>query len=202
MTIRISVLVSGGGSNLQALLDAQDAGALGPGRIVQVVSGNKNAYALVRAKEHGIPAIVIDKENWPDPADRNRAILSALRAAATDLVVLAGYMNVLSPEVVQAYRGRMVNIHPALIPRHCGMGMYGMRVHRAVLESGDAESGATVHLVDEGVDTGRILRQEAVPVMPGDSPESLAARVLAAEHRILPQAVAALAEALEATKNP
>lgn len=202
MTIRISVLVSGGGSNLQALLNAQDAGALGPGRIVQVVSGNKDAYALVRAKEHGIPAIVIDKENWPDPADRNRAILSALRAAATDLVVLAGYMNVLSPEVVQAYRGRMVNIHPALIPRHCGMGMYGMRVHRAVLESGDAESGATVHLVDEGVDTGRILRQEAVPVMPGDSPESLAARVLAAEHRILPQAVAALAETLEASKNP
>ena len=202
MTIRISVLVSGGGSNLQALLDAQDAGALGPGRIVQVVSGNKNAYALVRAKEHGIPAIVIDKENWPDPADRNRAILSALRAASTDLVVLAGYMNVLSPEVVQAYKGRMVNIHPALIPRHCGMGMYGIRVHRSVLEAGDAESGATVHLVDEGVDTGRILRQEAVLVMPEDSPQSLAARVLAVEHRILPQAVAALAETLEASKNP
>lgn len=202
MTIRISVLVSGGGSNLQALLDAQDAGALGPGRIVQVISGNKDAYALVRAKDRGIPSAVITREDWPDPEDRNRAILSALRAAATDLVVLAGYMNVLSPEVVQAYKGRMVNIHPALIPRHCGMGMYGMRVHRSVLDAGDAESGATVHLVDEGVDTGRILRQEAVPVMPEDSPERLAARVLAAEHRILPQAVAALAEALEATKNP
>lgn len=201
MSIRISVLASGGGSNLQALIDAQETGKLGPARIVQVISGKKDAYALERAKAHRISTVVIDRETWPDPAERGRAILTALQALSTDLVVLAGYMSILTPEIIQAYRGRILNIHPSLIPKHCGMGMYGIRVHRFVLEAGDEESGATVHLVDEGVDTGQILLQERVAVMAGDSPESLAARVLEAEHRILPAAVAKLAETLESQEK-
>ena len=169
MSIRISVLVSGGGSNLQALIDAQQAGLLGNGKIVQVISSRADAYALKRAAINGIPSIVIDKNRFPKDADRNAAILSALQSASTDMVVLAGYMSVLSPSVVGAYRNRIVNVHPALIPKYCGMGMYGQHVHRAVLAAQEKESGATVHIVDEGVDTGRILSQERVPVMPGDT---------------------------------
>jgi len=200
MSIRISVLVSGGGSNLQALIDAQKAGLLGNGKIVQVISGRADAYALKRAETDGIPSIVIDKIRFPKDQDRNDAILSALESASTDLVVLAGFMNVLAPNIVTKYRDRIVNIHPALIPKHCGKGMYGQHVHRAVLAEGDLESGATVHLVDEGVDTGRILMQERVPVLPGDTPETLAERVLCVEHKILPAAVGQLVAEIERKK--
>ena len=200
MSIRISVLVSGGGSNLQALIDAQQAGLLGNGKIVQVISSRADAYALKRAAINGIPSIVIDKNRFPKDADRNAAILSALQSASTDMVVLAGYMSVLSPSVVGAYRNRIVNVHPALIPKYCGMGMYGQHVHRAVLAAQEKESGATVHIVDEGVDTGRILSQERVPVMPGDTVETLAARVLEVEHKILPAAVGQLASEIERIK--
>ena len=200
MSIRISVLVSGGGSNLQALMDAQKAGLLGNGKIVQVISGRADAYALKRAETDGIPSIVIDKLRFPKDQDRNDAILSALESASTDLVVLAGYMNVLAPNIVTKYRDRIVNVHPALIPKHCGKGMYGQHVHRAVLAAGDGESGATVHLVDEGVDTGRILLQERVPVLPGDTPETLAERVLHVEHEILPAAVGQLVAEIERKK--
>jgi phosphoribosylglycinamide formyltransferase 1 len=200
MSIRISVLVSGGGSNLQALIDAQKAGLLGDGKIVQVISGRADAYALKRAETDGIPSIVIDKIRFPKDQDRNDAILSALESASTDLVVLAGFMNVLAPNIVTKYRDRIVNIHPALIPKHCGKGMYGQHVHRAVLAEGDLESGATVHLVDEGVDTGRILMQERVPVLPGDTPETLAERVLCVEHKILPAAVGQLVAEIERNK--
>ena len=200
MSIRISVLVSGGGSNLQALIDAQKAGLLGNGKIVQVISGRADAYALKRAETDGIPSIVIDKIRFPKDQDRNDAILSALESASTDLVVLAGFMNVLAPNIVTKYRDRIVNIHPALIPKHCGKGMYGQHVHRAVLAEGDLESGATVHLVDEGVDTGRILMQERVPVLPGDTPETLAERVLCVEHKILPAAVGQLVAEIERNK--
>lgn len=200
MSIRISVLVSGGGSNLQALMDAQKTGLLGNGKIVQVISGRADAYALKRAETDGIPSIVIDKLRFPKDQDRNDAILSALESASTDLVVLAGYMNVLAPNIVTKYRDRIVNVHPALIPKHCGKGMYGQHVHRAVLAAGDGESGATVHLVDEGVDTGRILLQERVPVLPGDTPETLAERVLHVEHEILPAAVGQLVAEIERKK--
>ena len=200
MSIRISVLVSGGGSNLQALIDAQQAGLLGNGKIVQVISSRADAYALKRAAINGIPSIVIDKNRFPKDADRNAAILSALQSASTDMVVLAGYMSVLSPSVVGAYRNRIVNVHPALIPKYCGMGMCGQHVHRAVLAAQEKESGATVHIVDEGVDTGRILSQERVPVMPGDTVETLAARVLEVEHKILPAAVGQLASEIERIK--
>lgn len=200
MSIRISVLVSGGGSNLQALIDAEQAGLLGNGKIVQVISGRAEAYALTRAAANGIPSIVIDKIRFPKDHDRNDAILSALQSAATDLVVLAGYMNVLAPNVVSYFRNRIVNVHPALIPKHCGKGMYGQHVHKAVLAAGEKESGATVHLVDEGVDTGRILIQERIPVLPGDTAETLAARVLEIEHKILPAAVGQLVVEIERKK--
>lgn len=200
MSIRISVLVSGGGSNLQALIDAQKDGRLGNGKIVQVISGKADAYALQRAANHGIPSIVIDKIRFPDEKDRNAAILSALHATSTDLVVLAGYMNVLGPEVISNYRNRIVNIHPALIPKYCGKGMYGAHVHRAVLAAEEKQTGATVHLVDEGVDTGPVLIQERIPVLPGDNAETLAARVLEIEHIILPVAVGQLVAEIERKK--
>ena len=200
MSIRISVIVSGGGSNLQVLIDAQEAGLLGNGKIVQVISGKADAYALQRAANHGIPSIVIDKIRFPNEKDRNAAILSALHAASTDLVVLAGYMNVLGPEVTSSYRDRIVNIHPALIPKYCGKGMYGAHVHRAVLAAEEKETGATVHLVDEGVDTGQILIQERIPVLPRDTAETLAARVLEIEHIILPAAVGQLVAEIERKK--
>lgn len=200
MSIRISVLVSGGGSNLQALIDAQKLGLLGNGKIVQVISSRTDAYALERAKANGIPSIVIDKNRFPKDHDRNAAILSALQSASTDLVVLAGYMNVLAPNVVSSFRDRIVNIHPALIPKHCGKGMYGQHVHQAVLAAEEKESGATAHLVDEGVDTGRILIQERTSVIPGDTAETLAARVLKIEHKILPAAVGQLVAEIERKK--
>lgn len=200
MSIRISVLVSGGGSNLQALIDAEQQGLLGSGKIVQVISGRADAYALKRAEASGIPSIVIDKPRFPKDADRNAAILSALQSASTDLVVLAGYMSVLAPNVVTSFRNRIVNIHPALIPKHCGKGMYGLHVHRAVLAAEEKESGATVHLVDEGVDTGQILIQERTPVLPGDTAEKLASRVLEIEHKILPAAVGQLVAEIERKK--
>ena len=191
------MLVSGGGSNLQALLDAQDAGKLGKGKIVQVISSRKDAFALTRAANHGVLSTVIDQNHFPDSNKRNEAILGALQSVSTDMVVLAGYMKVLSSQVVEAYPGRIVNIHPSLIPKHCGKGMYGLRVHQSVIASGEKESGATVHLVDEGVDTGKILVQERVPVLQGDTPEVLAQRVLAVEHKILPVAVRQLVDEIE-----
>lgn len=200
MNIRISVLVSGGGSNLQALIDAQQEGLLGNGKIVQVISSRADAYALQRAADNGIPSIVIDKIRFPKDHDRNAAILSALQSAPTDLVVLAGYMNVLAPSVVSAFRNRIVNVHPALIPKHCGKGMYGHHVHQAVLDGAEKETGVTVHLVDEGVDTGRILMQERTSVLPGDTVEMLAARVLKIEHKLLPAAVGQLVAEIERKK--
>ena len=187
--INISVLVSGGGTNLQSVIDNVESGFIDKARIVQIISSNKNAFALERAKKHGIPGICIDKEQYPDEKERSSMILQKLREADTDLIVLAGYMSILDPELIEAYRDRIINIHPSLIPKFCGKGFYGKRVHRAVLENGDAESGATVHFVDEGVDTGKIILQERVPVEPGDTEDTLSARVLTVEHRILPKAI-------------
>ncbi len=187
--IKISVLVSGGGSNLQSLIDRIQDGYLERAEIIQVISSNPNAYALERAAKNGIPGICIDKKQWPDEKQRFGMILKRLRDADTNLIVLAGYMSILDPELIDAYRDRIINIHPSLIPKYCGKGFYGKHVHRAVLEGRETESGATAHFVDEGVDTGRIILQETVPVEPGDTEDTLAARVLTVEHRILPQAV-------------
>lgn len=187
--VNITVLVSGGGTNLQSVIDHIENGYLDKARIVQIISSSKNAYALERAKKSGIPGICIDKEQWPDEKERNRAIMQKLQEANTDLIVLAGYMSILDQDLIEAYRDRIINIHPSLIPKFCGKGFYGKRVHKAVLQSGDKESGATVHFVDEGVDTGKIILQDRVPVEQGDTEDTLAARVLTVEHRILPEAI-------------
>ena len=174
--VKVAVLVSGGGTNLQALIDKEKSGELAESKIVRVIASKDTAYALQRAADAGIETSV---------AKTQEEVLRQLEECGAELVVLAGYMSVLAPEVIEKFRNRIINIHPSLIPKYCGKGFYGMRVHRAVIEAGEKESGATVHFVDEGVDTGKIILQETVPVMEGDSPEDLAARVLETEHRIL-----------------
>lgn len=187
--LKISVLVSGGGTNLQALIDGIENGSIGNAKIVRVISSNPKAYSLERAENHGISSMVIGKANHPDPEGRTAALIAALDEVKTDLVVLAGYMSILDPKLIEAYRGRIINIHPSLIPKYCGAGFYGHHVHEAVLAAGECESGATVHFVDEGVDTGPVIIQAKVPVLEGDTAETLAARVLETEHKILQEAV-------------
>lgn len=199
--LNISVLVSGGGTNLQAVIDAVESGQIQNARIVQVISSNSRAFSLNRAQKHGIAARVIGKENFPDPAQRTAALIHALSEKDTDLVVLAGYMSVLDPEFIAAYRNRIINIHPSLIPKFCGKGFYGKRVHQAVLDAKEKVSGATVHYVDEGVDTGPVILQKQVPVDPVDTVDSLAERVLTVEHEILVKAIGQLAEKMNQEKE-
>ncbi len=180
--VRIAVLVSGGGTNLQRLIDSVEKGGIN-GEIVLVISDRENAYALERAKEHGIKAVYIDRKHC---ADR---ILHELQGMAIELVVLAGFLSILDIEIVKAYEGRIINIHPSLIPSFSGKGFYGEKVHKAAVEYGVKLSGATVHFVDEGTDSGPIILQEAVPVYDEDTAESLAERVLEVEHRLMPEAV-------------
>jgi len=181
--VRVAVLVSGGGTNLQTLLDALQNSPVA--RVVRVISSRPGAGALERARRAGVTTTVL-----ANPADPNE-LLVALRDA--QLVVLAGYLKLVPPVVVAQFRGRMINIHPALLPDFGGPGMYGHHVHAAVLASGARESGATVHFVDEAFDRGDIIAQEKVRVEPADTPETLAARVLEAEHRLLPRVVLDLA---------
>ena len=185
--VNISVLVSGGGTNLQALIDKVESGELAGAEIVQVISSREGVFALERAAKAGIKGKVIKDTD---------GLLEALAEENTDLVVLAGYMKVLEPPVIDAYRGRINNIHPSLIPKYCGKGFYGKRVHQAVLDGGETVSGATVHFVDEGVDTGEIILQREVPVEPGDTAETLAARVLKTEHVILAEGIKKVMETL------
>lgn len=189
---RIAVLASGGGTNLQALIDRLNAGAPDAARVELVVGSRAGIGALGRAERAGIPALALDARSLGADAFRD-ALADALQAHRIDLVVLAGWLQLVPAEVVARYHGRMLNVHPALLPAFGGRGMYGMRVHQAVIASGARVSGATVHLVDERYDEGAIVAQWPVPVLPGDTPEALAARVLAVEHRILPLAVEALA---------
>jgi formyltetrahydrofolate-dependent phosphoribosylglycinamide formyltransferase len=186
-TFRVAVLASGGGSNLQALLDACAGSA--PARVVLVLSNNPAAGALERARKAGVPARVI-----ANPQD-GKALSTMLAEARADLVVLAGYLKLVPPETVAAWQGRMINIHPALLPAFGGPGMYGRRVHEAVIASGAKVSGASIHLVTPEYDRGPLVAQEMVPVEPGDTAESLAARVLTVEHRLLPAVVLAAARA-------
>lgn len=173
---KVAVLVSGGGTNLQALIDKVADGQLSEVELVKVISSKEGAFALERAAKAGIPTAVAKEQ-----AD----VLRELSESGAELIVLAGYMKVLSAEIIKNYRNRIINIHPSLIPKYCGKGFYGIRVHQAVIAGGETESGATVHYVDEGVDTGEIILQRKVPVEPGDTPEELAARVLEVEHVIL-----------------
>ncbi len=175
---RIGVLASGGGSNLQALIDAHERGDL-PAPIVLVIANNSSAGALERARRHGIAALHLSAKTEPDP---DRAIARALREHEVDLVVLAGYMKLLGEPVLEAFPGRILNIHPGPLPEFGGQGMFGRRVHEAVLERAATESGPTVHLVNARYDEGPILAHRPVPVLDGDTPDALAARVLDAEH--------------------
>lgn len=185
--LRLAVFASGGGSNLQALIDATKSGVI-KGRVGAVISNNSGAYALARAANENIPAFHISGKTHPEPENFIGTTLDVLETNGINLIVLAGYMKLLPPEVIRRYRYRIINIHPALLPKYGGKGMFGLIVHKAVLDAGEKISGATVHMVDETYDHGVILIQRTVPVLPGDSPETLAARVLEVEHRILPQA--------------
>jgi len=186
--LKLAVFVSGGGTNLQALIDACRSGSI-DAEIKAVISNNSKAYGLQRAKNAGIDTFHISKVIYPDSDKLAAAILDVLEQFDIDLIVLAGYMKLLPSVIVNKYHGRIINIHPALLPKYGGKGMHGINVHKAVIESGDKYSGATVHLVDEQYDKGAILIQRRVPVKDDDTPESLAARVLKVEHEILPEAV-------------
>ena len=188
MSTRIAVLCSGGGSNLQAIIDQVEAGNI-DGEIVLVLANASKAYALERAKKHGIPCEFVSKKQAGSSEAFNDILLEKLQRAKADLVVLAGYLPIVGAQIVKAYPHKIINIHPALIPSFCGVGMYGHYVHEAVLAYGAKISGATTHFVDEEVDHGGVIMQKSVPVMEGDTPETLAARVLTVEHEILPETV-------------
>jgi len=186
----IAVLVSGGGTNLQALIDAEKSGIIKNGKITCVISSKEGAYALERAAQNGIKGIVIPRKEYPDIASYTRAVTDTLLAEKADLVVYAGFMTILDEQVVKAFPYKMMNVHPALIPSFCGKGFYGLRVHEAALEKGVKLSGATVHFVTEECDGGPIIIQKAVPVENGDTPETLQRRIMEqAEWKILPEAV-------------
>ena len=198
--LRVLVMVSGGGTNLQAILDSVQSGEITDTEIVGVISNNPGAYALERGEKAGVPVECISPKSYASRAEFNQEFLKAIDSYEPDLIVLAGFLVVIPPEMIQKYRNRIINIHPSLIPKYCGKGFYGKRVHKAVLEGGEKESGATVHFVDEGVDTGEIILQEKVPVLEGDTPDELAARVLKVEHRILAEGLNQIAAKIQVEK--
>ena len=187
----IAVFASGSGSDMQSVIDACESGQIN-GKVVAVVASRPGVFALVRAAKHNIPSKVFSVKEYGSPEAKDSAIVEYLRPMGIDLIVLAGYLSIVSKPLLDVYEGRIINIHPSLIPRHCGKGMYGLHVHESVLASGDKVSGCTVHFVDSGTDTGKIIRQVTVPVEEGDTPETLQARVLVQEHKLLPQVVAEL----------
>lgn len=195
--LKICVCVSGGGTNLQAVMDAIDAGEITNAQIVRVISNNKGAFALERARAKGIDAAAVSPKDYADRELFNEAFLKCVDDAAPDLIVLAGFLVVLPPMMIKKYEGHIINIHPALIPSFCGKGYYGLKVHEAALARGVKITGATVHYVDEGTDTGPIILQKAVEVLPGDTPKVLQQRVMEqAEWVILPQAINMIANGL------
>jgi len=199
MPINILVLVSGNGTNLAALLDAvKPGGSIENGKITAVLSDRDGTYALERARAAGIPAFTEIPDRTIPRQERRREhsdrILHICREMKIDLIVYAGFLSILAGSIIEEYAGRMINIHPALLPKFGGQGMYGVHVHRAVLAAGETESGCTVHLVDGGTDTGPILLQHKVPVMPGDTPDSLAARIHKEEHIAIVDAVKMMIE--------
>jgi phosphoribosylglycinamide formyltransferase-1 len=187
--LKIGVLASHGGSNMQAIIDQVEAGRL-DAEIVLVVSNNSDSGAMARAEKHGLPRRHLSGHTHPDPDALDDAIRGALTEAGADLVVLAGYMKKIGPKTLEAFRGRMLNIHPALLPKHGGKGMYGIHPHEAVLAAGDAESGATVHVVTADYDQGPVLRQRRVPVHDDDTAQTLQQRVLREEHVIYAEVIA------------
>ncbi|MDR2144022.1 MAG: phosphoribosylglycinamide formyltransferase [Treponema sp.] len=198
--MNILILVSGNGSNLQALIDAEKAGRI-KGRVAAVVSDRAGVFALERAKKAGIPALVEEPDRRLPTEDRRRELSDRITRIAGNydagLIVLAGFLSILRGNIISGYSGRIINLHPSLLPKYGGAGMYGEKVHRAVIEAAESESGCTVHVVDEGTDTGPILIQRKVPVLGGDTPESLAERIPAQEHAAIVDAVIMMEERLE-----
>ena len=195
--LRVGVMVSGGGTNLQAILDAIDSGKITNAEVVVVISNNPGAYALERARNHGIEAVCISPKSFENRAAFNEAFLKKTDEYNLDLIVLAGFLVTIPEEMIRKYRNKIINIHPSLIPSFCGVGYYGLKVHEAALARGVKVTGATVHYVDEGVDSGPILLQKAVEVQPGDTPQVLQRRVMEqAEWIILPEAVNKIANGL------
>ena len=188
--LKIAVCVSGGGTNLQAIIDAIDNGTITNAKIEVVISNNPGAFALERAKKARIEGICVSPKNYETRAEFNKDFLAKLNSYNVDLVVLAGFLVVIPPEMIAQYRNRIINIHPSLIPSFCGTGYYGLKVHEGVLARGVKVTGATCHFVDEGTDTGPIILQKAVEVLPDDTPKVLQQRVMEqAEWQILPQAI-------------
>lgn len=193
--LRIVVCVSGGGTNLQAIIDGVRNGSIRKTEITGVISNNAGAYALKRAEDNGIPAFCISPKEYQDRGEFNKAFLAKLNELNPDLIVLAGFLVILPKEMIASYRNRIINIHPSLIPSFCGTGYYGLKVHEEVLKRGVKITGATVHYVDEGTDTGTIIAQKAVEVLSGDTPEILQRRVMEqAEWIILPKAIDEIAD--------
>lgn len=188
--LRVGVMVSGGGTNLQAILDSIDNGTIRNARVEAVISNNRNAYALERARNHGIEAVCVSPRDYESREQFNEAFLEKVNEYQLDLIVLAGFLVAIPAAMIQRYRNRIINIHPSLIPSFCGVGYYGLKVHEAALKRGVKVTGATVHFVDEGTDTGPILLQKPVEVKEGDTPEILQRRVMEeAEWILLPKAI-------------
>lgn len=193
--LRVLVCVSGGGTNLQALIDRIEDHTIEGAQIVRVISNNPGVYALKRAYQHGIEGCAVSPKDYETREAFNEALLSKVDEAAPDLIVLAGFLVVIPQKMIEKYRGKIINVHPSLIPSFCGTGYYGLKVHKAALERGVKLTGATVHYVDEGTDTGPIILQKAVEVQEGDTPEMLQKRVMEqAEWVILPKAVQLIAK--------
>ncbi|MBR4071466.1 MAG: phosphoribosylglycinamide formyltransferase [Clostridia bacterium] len=202
MKTKIAVFVSGGGTNLQALIDFQNAGGLKDGEIVLVVSSSPTAYALERAAKAGIASVTVSRKECGSQAEFEERIVSALDQAGVEMIVLAGFMSILSENFTKRYENRIINVHPSLIPSFCGKGMYGLKVHEAALSYGVKVTGATVHFVNEIPDGGKIIMQRAVEILDGDTPEVLQKRVMEqAEWDILPKAAQAVAKALREEKD-
>ena len=200
--LKIAVLVSGGGTNLQAIIDEVETGTISNTKIEVVISNNKNAHALERARQKGIEALCISPKDYESRAEVNKEFLEKLNTYEVDLVVLAGFLVVIPEEMIAKYRNRIINIHPSLIPSFCGTGYYGLKVHEAALARGVKLTGATVHFVDEGTDTGPIILQKAVAVEPEDTPEILQRRVMEqAEWKILPEAINLIANGKVSVEN-
>lgn len=200
--LKILVCVSGGGTNLQAIIDGIAKGTITNTEIVRVISNNRSAYALERAQKAGIDAVCVSPKNYADREQFNDAFLQAVAEKAPDLIVLAGFLVVLPEKLIKAYPNRIINIHPSLIPSFCGTGFYGLKVHEGALNRGVRVTGATVHFVDEGTDTGPIILQKAVAVEEGDTPEILQKRVMEqAEWQILPHAIDLIANGKVSVKN-
>ena len=194
--LRVAVLVSGGGTNLQAIIDGVQNGAITNTQLVGVISNNKSAYALERAKNHGIPAVCMARKSYANTEDYSSALAEHFKAQNVDLIVLAGFLTVLSESFIKEFENRIINVHPSLIPSFCGKGFYGLIPHEEALKYGVKVTGATVHFVNGQVDGGKIILQKAVYVQDGDTPEVLQARVMKeAEHIILPEAVKILSQA-------